>query len=57
MLWYLKGIICVYTRFCSVTFMLTGDVASANWVEIDILILKHLQVAISVDPCQNNIPL
>ena len=40
----------LYTRFCSVTFMLDGsDVASANWVEIEISILKQLQHAISVD--------
>ena len=53
MLWYLKGNICAYTRFCTVTIHVDGrDLASANWVKTDILILKHLQLAIRVDPCQ-----
>ena len=47
--------LCIYPVLFGYIHVDRSEVASANWVETDILILKHLQLAISVDPCKNNI--
>ena len=46
--------LCLYPVLIGYIHVDGSDVASVHWVKIDILIIKHLQLAISVDSCRNN---